>query len=255
MKKLIIANWKMNPSNVKDAKQLFVGIKQTASKLSNVQTVIAPPYLYLAELSKLYKGHRISLGGQDMFWEKKGSFTGEISGAMLKDLGATYVIVGHSERRALGESDDDINKKVLAAIQADLTTVLCIGESDRDHKGGTHLTFITNQLESALKGVSKNKLSKIVIAYEPIWAIGKSEEDAMKGDELHETVLFIRKIVAGLFGKSAALKIPVLYGGSAEEGNTKVLLTEGMVDGLLVGHASLSVREFSEMLRIAQNVA
>ncbi|MFC1730828.1 triose-phosphate isomerase [candidate division KSB1 bacterium] len=253
-KKLLVANWKMNPLSVKDARQLFIGIKQTASRLSNVQTVIAPPYLYIGELSKLYKGHRISLAGQDVFWEKEGSFTGEISNAMLKDSGATYVIVGHSERRALGESNEDVNQKVLAAVGSGLTVVLCIGESDRDHKNGTHLSFITEQLEVALKDVPKSKLSKIVIAYEPIWAIGKSEIDAMKGDELHETVLFIKKVIANLFGKKLALKIPILYGGSVEKGNTEMLLTDGMVDGLLVGHASLKAAEFSDILAIAQKV-
>jgi len=154
-----------------------------------------------------------------------------------------------------GESDADVNKKALAATNTGLTTILCIGESDRDHKDGTHLAFLTRQLESALKGVSKSKLSKVVIAYEPIWAIGKSEEEAMKPEELHETVLFIRKVVAGLFGKNLALKIPILYGGSVEKGNTRALLTEGMVDGLLVGHASLNVDEFNEILRITQEVS
>lgn len=254
-KKLIIANWKMNPDKATSAKELFVGIKQTASKLSKVQTVIAPPFLYISELKKLYRGHRILFAGQDVFWEKKGSFTGEISSTMLVDSGASYVIVGHSERRAHGETDEDVNKKVLTAIQSGLTTVVCIGESDRDHKNGTHLAFLTSQLEAALRDVSKSKLTNIVIAYEPIWAIGKSKEDAMKPEELHETVLFIKKVVASIFGKSAAFKVPILYGGSVEKGNAGVLLTEGMVDGLLVGHASLSVREFSDILRIAQEVS
>lgn len=254
-KKLIVANWKMNPENSTKAHQLFMGIKQTASKLSKVQTIIAPPFVYLTGLSELYRGHRILFAGQDMFWEKKGSFTGEVSSSMLKDSGAECVIIGHSERRALGESNEEINKKVLAATGAGLTIILCIGESDRDHKNGTHLAFLTKQLESALMGVVKGKLSKIVIAYEPIWAIGKSKEDAMNGDELHETVLFIKKVIAKNFGKNFALKVPILYGGSVEKGNTKALLTEGMVDGLLVGHASLSASEFNEILRIAQEIA
>ncbi len=253
-KKIIIANWKMNPESAIKAKELFVGVKKVASKLTNVQTVIATPFVYLSEISKLYRGHRIEFAAQDVFWEKKGSFTGEISSAMLKDSGATYVIVGHSERRALGEGDEEINQKVLTSVKTDLTTILCIGESDRDHKNGTHLSFLTSQLESALKGVSKNKLLKIIIAYEPIWAIGKSEEDAMKGDELHETVIFIRKILTSIFGKNLAFSVPILYGGSAGRGNTKTLLTEGMVDGLLVGHASLKIAEFNDMLKIAQNI-
>jgi len=254
-KKLLVANWKMNPESSVKAEQLFAGIKITASKLSKVQTVIAPPFVYLTQLANLYRGHRMLLAGQDMFWEKKGSFTGEISSSMLKDSGATHVIVGHSERRALGESSEDVNQKVLAAVQTGLIVILCIGETNRDHKNGTHLSFLTKQLEVALNDIPKIKLSKIVIAYEPIWAIGKSKEDALNPEELHETVLFIKKVLANLFGKNIALKVPILYGGSAEKGNTKALLTEGMVDGLLVGHASLSVKEFSDMLRIAQEVA
>lgn len=245
----------MNPKSFLKAKELFIGIKQTASKLSKVQTVIAPPFVYLKELRELYRGNRIAFSSQDIFWEKEGSFTGEISSAMIKDSGATYVIVGHSERRALGESNEEVNQKVLAALKSGLTVVLCIGESERDHKDGTHLSFLTQQLESALSGVSKSKLSKVVIAYEPIWAIGKNEEDAMKGSELYETVLFIKKVAANIFGKNLALKIPILYGGSVEKGNTKDLLTKGMVDGLLVGHASLYVKEFGEMLSIVQEVS
>ncbi len=254
MKKIIIANWKMNPESATKAKELFIGVKQVASKLSNVKTVIATPFVYLSEISKLYRGHRIEFAAQDVFWEKRGSFTGEVSSAMLKDSGATHVIVGHSERRLLGEADVEVNQKVLASTQAGLTVILCIGESDRDHRDGTHLSFLTSQLESALKGISKNRLSKIIIAYEPIWAIGKSEADAMKGDELHETVLFIRKVLTGIFGKNLAFKVPILYGGSAGKSNTEVLLTEGMVDGLLVGHASLKIAEFSDMLKIAQKI-
>ncbi len=253
-KKLMVANWKMNPLSIKDAAGIFNGIKQTASRLSNVQTVIAPPYLYIDELSRLYKGHRISLAGQNVFWEKEGSFTGEISSQMLKNFGVEYVIVGHSERRALGESDTEVNQKILSATKTGLTVILCIGESNRDDKNGTHLAFLTSQLKSALNGVTKSRLSNIIIAYEPIWAIGKSKEEAMKPEELHETVLFVRKIVASLFGKKSALEISILYGGSAESGNTEILLTRGMVNGLLVGHASLKVKEFSDMLRIAQRV-
>ncbi|NQV92995.1 triose-phosphate isomerase [Candidatus Kaiserbacteria bacterium] len=254
-KKIIVANWKMNPVNIAAAKKLFTGIKEIARNLSKVQTIIAPPAPYLSELTKLYKGHRILFSGQDIFWEEKGSFTGEISGTMLKDLGAACVIIGHSERRARGESNEDIHKKIQAVLQTGLTAILCIGESDRDHKDGTHLAFLTSQLESALGGISKGKLSKVVIAYEPIWAIGKSKDDAMKPEELHETVLFIKKVVTNSFGKSAAFKVPILYGGSVEKDNAGTLLTEGMVDGLLVGHASLSVREFGDILRSAQEVS
>lgn len=254
-KKIIVANWKMNPVSLTRARELFIEVKDTARRLSKVQTIIAPPFLYLSELTKLYKGHRILFAAQDTFWDEKGPFTGEISSTMLKGVGATHVIIGHSERRALGEDDEGVNKKLLAVIQRGLTVILCIGESDRDHKDGTHLAFLATQLEEALKGISKGNLSKVIIAYEPIWAIGKSKEDAMKSEELHETVLFIKKIMTNMFGKGVAFKVPILYGGSVEKGNVTELLVESMVDGLLVGHASLSGREFNDILRITQEVS
>jgi len=254
MEKLIIANWKMNPESIAVAKKLFTEVKKTAGKLSNVKTVIAPPFLYIYELSKLYTGNKIEFASQDVFWEKKGSFTGEIGVSMLKNSGVKYVIVGHSERRALGDNDENINKKILASIQSGLAVILCVGEKNRDNKDGVHLSFLAKQLEGALKDVPQNKISKIIIAYEPIWAIGKNEKDAMKSYELHEMVIFIRKTMVNIFGKNSALKIPILYGGSVEIENTETLLTEGMADGLLVGHASLSAREFSDMLKIVQNI-
>ncbi|MCW9054509.1 MAG: triose-phosphate isomerase [Candidatus Pacebacteria bacterium] len=251
-KKLIIANWKMNPQSAADAKRLFAEVKQMASKLAKVQTVIAPPSIYLPILSSLYRGHRILLSAQNMFWEEKGSYTGEVSPKMLKDIGATYVILGHSERRAQGEDDQAVNRKVLAALKAGITPVVCVGESDRDHREGTHLTFLRSQITKALKGVSERQLVRIVIAYEPIWAIGKGEGAAMQPDELHETVLFIRKIITELYKKQVAFRLPVIYGGSVEPGNVATLLAEGEVDGLLVGHASLSAKSFNEILKFAQ---
>lgn len=245
----------MNPQKAEQAEKLFDGVRDVASKLSHVQTVIAPPFIFLPLLAPLYRGHRIAFAGQDVFWEEKGSYTGEVSSQMLKDAGANYVIIGHSERRALGESDEMVNRKVLAALKSGFIVVICIGESDRDHRSGTHLAFLKKQITKALGDVSERQLSRVVIAYEPIWAIGKSEEDAMQPEELHETVLYIKKIVAGLYKKQAALRLPVLYGGSVEKGNTETLLTNGEVDGLLIGHASLSAREFNEILRTSQRVA
>lgn len=254
-KKLIVANWKMNPETYGKAEELFLEIKEAARPISKVDIVIAPPAIYLGELASLYSGSRIAFAGQDAFWEKKGAHTGEISLPMLKDSGATHVIVGHSERRARGESDEDVNKKVLAAVGAGSIVILCIGESDRDHRSGHHLEFLTKQISSALRGVPQNKLSRIVVAYEPIWAIGKSEEEAMQPAELHETVLIIKKNIAQLYGKAAALKMRILYGGSTGPKNTERLLAEGEVDGLLVGKASLSSKEFAEMLQIAQRIS
>ncbi|MBI2618077.1 triose-phosphate isomerase [Candidatus Kaiserbacteria bacterium] len=253
MKKLLIANWKMNPESIAEAKNLFMDVKKVASRLNGVETVIAPPYIFLAELRRLYTGKRVMFAGQDVFWEEKGAFTGEISPSMLKNIGVSYVIVGHSERRALGESDEIVNQKVLASARAGLRAVVCIGESTRDHTDGAHLIFLAGQVESALAGLGGKMLSRIAIAYEPIWAIGKSAEDAMRPFELHETVLLIRKTLARKYGKAHAMRVPVLYGGSVEKENTLSLLTDGAVNGFLVGHASLSGPKFNDILRVAHS--
>lgn len=253
MKRLLIANWKMNPESAAEARALFSAIKRIASTLRNVETVVAPPYVFLTELRHLYAGKRIAFAGQDVFWEEKGAFTGEISPSMLKDAGAKYVIVGHSERRALGESDETVNRKAVAAIHAGLKAVIAVGESDRDHAEGTHLTILARQVESALRNVSGKMLSRVLVTYEPIWAIGKSAEDAMDPEELHETVLLIRKTLARKYGKVSAMKLPILYGGSVERENAQSLLVDGKVNGFLIGHASLSAEEFGGILRIADS--
>jgi triosephosphate isomerase len=251
MKRLIVANWKMHPTRFADAKKLFLAIKKTSATLQSVQTVIAPPSVFLSRLSALYKGHRIAFSAQNVFWAETGSFTGEEGASMLKDAGATYTIIGHSERRALGETNEVIGKKVVAALEAKLSVILCIGESERNHSNGTHLDFLKEQLTTALSGISQRDLLRIIVAYEPIWAIGKSAESAMQPRELHEMVLFIKKIIAEMHGKTSAMKVPVIYGGAVEVENTKRLLVEGEADGLLVGHASLDPKAFGEILTIA----
>ena len=249
-KKLIIANWKLNPTTLKDAKKLFTDIKKVASKTQKVQTVICPPFVYINELSKMYAGHRIEIGAQDVFWEDRGSYTGEVSPAMLKNVGAKYVIIGHSERRALGESNDDVNKKMITALKAGLNVILCIGESKRDSQA-LYLKFLTQELESAFEGVHKKYLNNITIAYEPIWTIGKTAGDAMSPHKMHEMYIFIRKILTEVFDKKAASDVPVIYGGSVEPENAQELLAYGEIDGFLVGHASLDADEFNKILKIA----
>ncbi|MFQ5661943.1 MAG: triose-phosphate isomerase [Candidatus Paceibacteria bacterium] len=249
-KKLIVANWKMNPQSLTDAKKLFLSIKKTASKLTNVQTVICPPYVFISPLNKLYSGHRIALGVQDVFWKEKGSYTGEVSPEEIKSVGAKYVILGHSERRELGETNEMVNKKVIASLKAGLNVILCIGESKRDAHA-LYLKFLTEELKTALSGVQRKMLRNLIVAYEPIWAIGKTTDDAMSPHKMHEMNIFIKKIFAELYDKKTALNIPIIYGGSAEPGNVKELLREGEIDGFLVGHASLDAGEFSEILKIA----
>ena len=248
-KKLIIANWKLNPETLKDAKKLFADIKKTASKTQKVQTVICPPSVYITELNKMYSGHRIEVGAQDVFWENKGSYTGELSPTVLKSVGAKYVIIGHSERRVLGESNADVNKKMIAALKAGLNVVLCIGESKRDSQA-LYLKFLKEEIESALSGVPRNHLKNLIITYEPIWAIGKTEDDAVSPHQMHEMYIFIKKILTEIYTKNIAFSVPIIYGGSAEPDNVEKLLADGEIDGFLVGHASLKAGQFNEILKI-----
>lgn len=252
-KKIIIANWKMNPASTKEAISIFSPVKRTAGTLKNVQTIICPPFVHLSELNKKVSGHRCVLGGQDVFYENKGAYTGEVSTKMLTSLGIKYVIVGHSERRALGETNEDVNKKISAAMKNGLTPILCIGEKERD-TDAKYLNFIRVQIKEALKNIPKNKISNIIIAYEPVWAIGSSDENADTSEGVFETVLFIRKVLSEIVINSRALDMSILYGGSVNKKNTESLLKEGGVQGLLVGGASLNANIFSAIIKIADKI-
>ena len=252
-KKIIIANWKMNPLSLTEAKRIFLGIKKTAHTLRNVQSVVCPPALYISELKKLVSGHRCVLGTQDVFFERNGAYTGEMSAAMLAKTGAKYAIVGHSERRAFGETDEVVNKKILAALKEGLVAVLCVGERERDEHA-RYFDFIRGELEGALRGVPKNMIQKLIIAYEPIWAVGREAKGSDTPEGTFETTLFIRKILADIFDKKTAMSMPVLYGGSVNEKNAREFLLHGGVQGLLVGRASLIGAQFTEILKEADRV-
>jgi len=252
-KKIIIGNWKMNPATVSEAKVIVAGIKRTALKLSKVTVALCPPYIYFSDALKAAGKGKLAIGVQDIFHEQAGSYTGEVSPAMVKNAGGTYAIVGHSERRRLGESDSIIAKKVSAGLSAGLTVVLCIGEHTRDDHG-VYLAFIHEQLMGALSKVSKKFLKHLIIAYEPVWAIGRSDKDAITPRLLHEMVLYIRKVLSDEYGEDIGRHIPVLYGGSVFVNNAKEFLSEGMADGLLIGRESLKPVEFSTILKIAHEV-
>ncbi len=249
-KKLIIGNWKMNPLSGSEAKETFSAIREIASKLKKSKTVICPPFVFLENLSKL-RSSGISLGSQDVFWELEGAYTGEISPKMLQKLGVEYVIVGHSERRALSETNEMANKKVKACIKYGFTPILCIGESVRDEEAN-YLNFIRQELKDSLAGVTKENLKKVVIAYEPIWAIGKNALRQAKAEESLEMSIFIKKILTDIFGAKAAEKVSILYGGSINAENAKNFLFGGGVSGLLVGRESLDAEKFGKILKAAE---
>jgi len=260
MKKLIIANWKMNPQSSCEARKIFNEIKRTAGRLKNVGIVICPPFVYLPIVgnsvsSRKTRGFsRLSLGAQDIFWQKNGSYTGEISAEMLKDLGVKYVIIGHSERREhLGETNEIINKKIKTALRAGLRVVFCVGERERQ-PGGEFLKFIREELEEGLRGIQRKFLRNLIIAYEPIWAIGKDEEFADSAEDVLQMALYIRKTLLPITGGEIARKIPVLYGGAVEPKNAEGFLRDGGVQGLLIGRKSLVPDDFNQILKIAERL-
>ena len=247
---LVVANWKMRPETLEDAKKVFNGARLSAKGLKNTDVCLCPPFPFIYPLSKLNFPKNVFLGAQNIFSEMKGPFTGEVNAEMVKSLGAKFCIIGHSERRAMGETGEIIRKKLQIAFDTDLTPILCIGEKERD-KEGSHLEFIKNQIKESLAGLQKKHLVGITIAYEPIWAIGKSYKEAMSPTDIHETTLFIKKIISELFGKDIAAGARVLYGGSVETENAGEIMHIGNIDGFLVGHASLVPSEFSAILKEA----
>jgi len=253
MKKLIIGNWKMNPVSPEEAEKLFKSVAKSLSGVKKTEIVICPPFLYLERLKKFSR--KISLGAQDAFWAETGAFTGEVSPVMLYNTGVKYVILGHSERRSPpaggGETNEIVNKKVKMALAAGLRLILCVGESVRDENHG-YFNLVKTQLSECLNGISKTLISKIIIAYEPIWAISTTldRRDATPADSL-EMAIFIRKILFDKFGLEAH-KVRVIYGGSVNEKDAEDFLKNGGVDGLLPGRASLDAKKFVEIIKICE---
>lgn len=239
----------MNPENAEKARDIFKGIKSAAKDLKNTEVVICPPFVYLSDLEKINGSTgspQVIMGAQDVFWEKSGSFTGEISSNMLKKEGEAYVIIGHSERRELGETDEVISKKIKTALMTGLRVILCIGEKVRDDHG-EYLHFLRSQIVNSLGKLPKRYLSKLVMAYEPVWAIGK--EEAMRVSDLHEMTIYIKKVLVEIYGQEKGLPVPILYGGSVNHNNAKELISSGEVQGLLVGRESLNSKKFGELLK------
>lgn len=240
----------MNPESGKLAETLFKNILKSKFS-SKVDVVICPPILYLERLKKISK--KITLGVQNISSEERGAFTGEVSSLMAYDVGARYTIVGHSERRAMGETNGFVNKKIKLALKAGLTPILCVGESIRDESHG-YFNLVKTQLDECLVGLSKTAIAEIIIAYEPIWAISSTinRKDATSADS-REMAVFIRKILSDKFGSEAS-KIRIIYGGSANDKDAEDFLLNGGVDGLLPGRASLDAKKFIAMIKICETL-
>ena len=242
---IIAGNWKMNntiAAGTKLVKDLAPLVKD-----AKIDVVVCPTATALAAVADAAKGTNIKVGAQNVHWEKSGAFTGEISTEMLNEIGVSYVVLGHSERREyFGETDEGVNKRAKAAFAAGITPIICCGESLDIRKKGTYIEFVTNQIKAALEGFTADEVAKLVIAYEPIWAIGTGETATF--EQAEEVCGKIRETVAEKFGQAAADAIRIQYGGSVKPATIKGLMEKPNVDGALVGGASLKAKDFSEIV-------
>lgn len=249
---LIVANWKMNPDAPGRAALLANKIERSLARVRNVDVVIAPPFPFLLPIAAVVK--RAKLGSQNVFWQDCGPYTGEVSWHQLKHIKVDHVIIGHSERKLfLGETDEMIHNKVSVLLENGMTPIFCAGE--RERVGDDIPEIVGEQIKAALKGIKKNLLKKLVIAYEPIWAIStmpNARPDTPAS--AFQAVIYIRKVISELYGRSAGDSIKIIYGGSVHARNIKGFLEEGHMQGALVGGASLDAAEFAEIVAIASMV-
>jgi triosephosphate isomerase len=240
----------MNPSTHEEAKRIFTSYKKSAAKLARTTIVACPPFVYVPLVSptkgSTRSAQKVSAGAQDVFYEEEGAFTGQVSAKMLRDIGVSYVIIGHSERRRAGETDEIVSKKAIAAVTAGLCPIICIGEAVHD-ADGAYMETLKLQIKTSLAGLPISAAEKLVIAYEPLWAIGAKE--AMKPEDVGQMAIFIKKIVADIFGQEAAFNLRVLYGGSVNWRNAIEIIQKGGVDGLLVGRESVNISGFAELAK------
>jgi len=247
----VAGNWKMNTdthTSVDLSKRIATGSSEVAGH--SVTIAVCPPFTYLQSVTKALSASHIAVGAQDVYFESNGAFTGEISTSMLKDIGCTYILCGHSERRhVIGETDELINKKAAAAIAGGLLPILCIGELLAERDADQTGQVITRQLKSNLAGLSAEKVSAVTIAYEPVWAIGTGRTATpQQAQEAHS---FIRELIAQMYDEELAEEIRILYGGSVKPDSAESLMRQNDVDGLLVGGASLKADDFLAIIQAA----
>ncbi|WP_432748488.1 triose-phosphate isomerase [Pectinatus frisingensis] len=246
MRKPIIAgNWKMN-NTIAAGTQLVKDLAPLVKENSKVDIVVCPTFTALPAVTEAAKGTNIHVGAQNVHWEKSGAFTGEISTDMLKEIGVEYVVIGHSERREyFGETDEGVNKRARAALAAGLVPIICCGETLKIREAGTTNSFVKGQVEAALSGMSTADIEKVVIAYEPIWAIGTGKTATF--EQAEEVCAVIRTAVAAKFGQTAADAVRIQYGGSVKPATIDGLMQKSNVDGALVGGASLKAPDFARI--------
>jgi triosephosphate isomerase len=243
---LIAGNWKMYKT-ASEAAETAKQLVDLTTDVDDVDIMIAPTFTALDAVSNVTSGSRVSLGAQNIYWEKEGAYTGEISADMLVAAGCRYVIIGHSERRQFfGDTDDTVNKKIKAALEADLIAVMCVGETEQERDAGQTFSVLDKQVKDGLHNYVANDLETLVVAYEPVWAIGTGKT-ATK-DQAQEVHHHIRGLLAELYGDALSAALRILYGGSVKPDNVSALMAMPDIDGALVGGASLDADSFSKII-------
>ena len=246
MRKPIIAgNWKMHKT-INEAKSFVEEIKGSI-KETDVEAVICAPYTILKDLKEVTKGTNIKVGAQNMHFEENGAFTGEISPLMLKELEIDYVIIGHSERRQyFNETDETVNKKVKKALEHSIIPIMCVGESLEEREAGDTKSIVKSQVEKGLQGINHEDIKKIVVAYEPIWAIGTGK--TASSEDANEVIAYIREVIKNVSSEDISEEIRIQYGGSVKPSNVEEIMNQSDIDGALVGGASLEPKDFIELV-------
>jgi triosephosphate isomerase len=246
MKRLVVGNWKLYIRSLDEGKKLLKQIDAKFPRGVKMDIVICAPVFLAAALRREYKGKRIAIGTQDTFWETEGPYTGTISPAHIKSSGIDYVLVGHSERRALGDNDEIVSKKAVAALAAKLHPIICVGELERD-TDGKFFSAIAKSVKGSLARIEPAHAGKITVAYEPVWAIGSKE--AASPRVAAEAILYIRKTIADMWGRDKALKVRIIYGAAVDAENAKLFSAEKNIQGLLPGRASTDASEFTGIIK------
>lgn len=245
-KAVIAGNWKMNKT-VSEAVELISDIKSLIADVIDVEIVVAPPFLAIYRVAQEAKGFNIHVSAQDLFWEEEGAYTGAVSPKMLSDVGCEYVIIGHSERRQyFGETDETVNKKIQSSLQHGLIPIFCVGETLQHREAGETFSIIEAQVRRGLSGLSPSDMEDVIIAYEPVWAIGTGR--TATGEQAEEIHSFIRKLLKEIY-KDTADSIRILYGGSVKPDNIDGLMAKPNIDGALVGGASLKADDFARIVK------
>jgi triosephosphate isomerase len=246
MRSLIVGNWKLYVRNLSDGRKLLKELDKKFPRGVKSDVVVCPPNALGVALREGYGGKRIGFGAQDVFWESEGAYTGMISPVGVAESGIEYTIVGHAERRALGDTNEIVAKKAAAAYSAGLSVILCVGEMERDQDGG-HFAHLAKDVTQSIARLDPSSVSRLTIAYEPVWAIGAAEAPHPRVAE--ESIVYIRKTIANLWGRERALKVRIIYGGAVDSISAPKFAEHRSIQGLLVGRASVNAGEFSKIIK------